>query len=267
MEDRLLTNVLLGGQGLIGTALARKLAERGEKTVVYDLKSGFDLRWKEPDEPGGDVHYWFLAWDVGGAKYIMDESEQVSIMRSNLALCDKVFGWLQKRKSPFTFVSTQMAGYPNAYGITKSVGEFWTKAIGNGLIQRFWNCYGPEEPSKRSHVIPDLVLQGHQGVIRLLSSGTERRQFLHVDDCADALIRQRQTRQPIADVTSDAWISIREIAEIVARHTGAKVVPGEKPGYESLVEPSCPLDGWNPSIDLETGIGMVIRTMKGNGWL
>jgi len=261
------TNVLLGGQGLVGTALGRKLAERGERTVVYDLKSGFDLRLSEPEEVPGDAYFWFLAWDVGGAKYIMDESEQVSILRSNLALCGKVFGWLQKRKSPFTFVSSQMAGYPNAYGVTKSVGEVWTKTIGNGLIVRLWNCYGPEEPSKRSHVIPDLVLQGRNGVVRLLTSGSERRQFLHVDDCAEALIRQRESRQPVADVTSGKWIMIREIAERIGAKMGARVVPGERPGYESLVEPALPLEGWRPRIDLDAGIGMVIRTMEENGWL
>jgi nucleoside-diphosphate-sugar epimerase len=261
------TNILLGGQGLIGTALNRKLVEIGERTVVYDLKSGFDLRLKEPDWFPGDQYYWFLAWDVGGAKYIMDELEQVSILRSNLALCEKVFGWLEKRKARFTFVSTQMVGYPNAYGVTKSVGEIWTKAIGNGLIVRLWNCYGAEEPSKRSHVIPDLIQQGQQGVIRLMTSGSERRQFLYVDDCAEALIRQRELQQPLADVTSGKWVSIREISENIGFNMGAEVVPGEKPGYESLISPKVPLKGWQPSIDLETGIKMVIQTMKNNGWL
>lgn len=261
------TNILLGGQGLVGSALDRKLVEIGERTVVYDLKSGFDLRWKEPEDFPGDSYYWFLAWDVGGAKYIMDESEQVSILRSNLALCEKVFGWLQRRKAPFTFVSTQMAGYPNAYGVTKSVGEVWTNAIGNGLILRLWNCYGAEEPSKRSHVIPDLIRQGRQGVIRLLTSGSERRQFLHVDDCAEALIRQRELRQPTAEVTSGEWISIREISERIGEIMGAEVVPGETPGYESLVDPRTPLEGWRPGIDLGTGIRMVIRTMRENGWV
>ncbi len=265
MGDR--TNVILGGQGLIGTALDRKLRETGEKTVVYDLKSGFDLRSREPDMLPGDVYYWFLAWDVGGAKYIMDESEQVSIMRSNLALCGKVFDWLQRRKARFTFVSTQMSGYPNAYGVTKSVGEIWTKAIGNGLIVRLWNCYGPEEPSKRSHVIPDLVRQGKDGAIRLMTSGIERRQFLHADDCAEAMVRQRELRQPVADVTSGSWVSIGDVAGTIGRLMGAEVIPGKKPGYESLVDPAVPLDGWRARIDLDSGIGMVIAAMRRNGWI
>lgn len=259
-------NVLLGGAGLVGSALDRKLQRRGEATMVYDLKNGFDLREYEPDS-AGDAYYWFLAWDVGGAKYLMDESQQLSILKHNLGLCEKIFGWLEKRKARFTFVSSQMAGYPNAYGLTKAVGEAWTRWIGRGLITRLWNCYDAEEPSKRSHVIPDLIVQAKTGTIRLLTSGEERRQFLHVDDVADALIHQRGTGQVLADVTSGSWISIRGVAGLVAAQLGAKVMAGERGGHESLVEPVHLLEGWKPSIDLTQGIRTVIARMTEKGYL
>lgn len=260
-------NVLLGGAGLVGSALNRRLITNGEETVIYDLKNGFDLREYEPEDVKGDVYYWFLAWDVGGAKYIMDSAQQLSILQNNLKLCEKIFAWLEKRDARYTFVSSQMVGYPNAYGATKAVGEMWTKLVGHGLTTRLWNCYDAEEPSQRSHVIPDLITQAKQGAISLLTSGEERRQFLHADDVADALILQRETGQALADVTSGTWVSIREVADIVAREFDTQIVPGANSGYESLVEPSDWLDDWQPTIDLVAGLRMVIERMEKNGWL
>ncbi len=85
-------NVLLGGAGLVGSALGRKLVATGETTKVYDLKTGVDLRQYEPEDVSDDVYYWFLAWDVGGAKYIMDDTQQLSILRNNLSLCSSSWG-------------------------------------------------------------------------------------------------------------------------------------------------------------------------------
>ena len=260
-------NVLLGGAGLIGTALDRALRDRGEETKVYDLKTGVDLREREPEDFGADTYYWFLAWDVGGAKYIMDDSQQLAILQHNLDLCHKVFGWLEKRNARYTFVSSQMVGYPNAYGVTKAVGETWARLVGRGLITRLWNCYDAEEPTHRSHVIPDLLVQAKSGTIRLLTSGDERRQFLHADDVAKALILQRESGQPLADVTSGEWVSVRQVAEMIAGEFAAQVVPGAASGYESMVEPSVLLDDWQPTIELTVGLRMVIERMVERGWL
>ena len=254
-------NVLLGGAGLVGSALNRKLQAGGEETLVYDLKSGFDLREKVPAMPGREAYYWFLAWDVGGAKYIMDKSQQRTILQNNLRLCEKVFGWLHERNASYTFVSTQMVGFDNAYGVTKAVGETWAKLVGNAVITRLWNCYDLEAPSHRSHVIPDLIAQGKTGQIRLMTCGDERRQFLHAQDVADALIHQRDTGQAVADVTSGEWITILDVARIIGATMNATVEVGDQAGYESLVEPTQLLEGWTPNIDLRTGVKMIAKRL------
>jgi len=260
-------NVMLGGEGLLGKALRPKLESLGEQTVAFDLKSGFDLRTQKlPVFPPGS-YIWFLAWDVGGAKYIMDNSQQLSILKSNLALCEAVFGWLGETRHPYSFVSTQMIDYPNAYGITKRMAEFWAKNVPGGLVSRLWNIYDAEEPSKKSHVIPDLVAQGRDGVIKLLTAGTERRQFLHAEDCAEALIHQRKNGQALADVTTGKWVPVLEVAKIIAGEFDAKVAPGPTPGYESLTDPVQPLEGWKARIDLPTGLRMVVDKMKTNKWV
>jgi nucleoside-diphosphate-sugar epimerase len=259
-------NVILGGAGLIGSALDRLLRSKGEQTIVYDLKLGFDLRLQDPPQHPVDTYYWFLAWDVGGAKYIMDDRYQVEILQSNLKLCERVFAWLRERQGKFTFVSTQMVGYPNAYGVSKSVGEYWAKVLG-GSVCRLWNVYGAEKPSLRSHVVPDLIEQGNKGFVRLGTSGEERRQFLLDDDCAEALLVQRESGQRLADITSGEWVSIRDLGAAIARIMNAKLTCGSAPGYESLVDATAPLLGWGPRVGLETGLERVVKRMRDSGWL
>ncbi len=258
-------NVLLGGEGVLGTALGTLLKSRGEEVINFDLKSGFDLREKEPPAYPKDTYYWFLAWDVGGAKYIMDPKSQTQIVRSNTRLCEKVFGWLVEREAKFHFISTQMAGYANAYGVTKALGEYWARCAG-GQVCRLWNIYDAEPVSEKSHVTGDIVSQAIRGSIKIMTSGAERRQFIHVDDCAEALLHQRDSGQPFVDITSGEWIPIRELAQTVAKLTGATLELGEKAGYESLIEPDRLIQGWKPKLSLEQGLKRVIDRMKENNW-
>lgn len=231
---------------------------------VYDLKNGFDLRLKVPKAPNG-AYCWFLAWDVGGARYILDQSMQERILRNNLRLCQSVFSWIKAERIPFTFTSTQMTAYPNAYGLTKAVGEFWAK-LSMGLIAKLWNVFDAEEPSLRSHVIPDMIQQSSTGTIELLTTGEERRQFLLADDCAEALVCQRETGQTTADITSGTWVEVREVADVIGQITGAHVVPGDQRGYETLTPVSNPLKGWNPQHTLRSGLQIVVDRMKEKSW-
>ena len=261
-EDKRMTthlNLVFGGRGLIGTALANELKAAGEAVEIYDLVDGWDLREKLPAAPGGNAFCWFLAWDVGGAKYIMDPASQVAILENNVSLCRSVFTWLRGSRIPFLFTSTQMAGYPNAYGLTKQMGEFWAGRLHGSHVCRLWNVYGPEPQSIRSHVISDLVHQGSSGHIHLQTSGDERRQFISSQDCARALIHQRDTGQAFADITSGEWIRIKDLARIVADAMGAVLDLKTEPGYESLVEPTRRLAGWEPEISLAQGVDDVIK--------
>jgi nucleoside-diphosphate-sugar epimerase len=260
-------NIILGGAGLIGRALKAELERAGESTVVLDLKHGFDLRERDPDEYPPGTYYWFLAWDVGGAKYIMNPARQIGILRNNLRLCERVFSCLACRDAPFTFVSTQMAGYPNAYGASKNVGEVWARSLSHGRIARLWNVYGAEPVGERTHLVSDLIWQGARGLIRLQTSGRERRQFIHACDAARALIVHRDNGLTQVDITSGVWVPVLEIARRVAGAMGARLDTAPEDGYESLIEPSNPLPGWHPEISLQDGIARIIEQMRAERWL
>ena len=214
---------------------------------------GQDLRRFVPPPAIGKSFVWFLAWDVGGAKYLMDPDVQLDSLAHNVALCEGVFGWLRERRTPFLFTSSQMAGYPNAYGQTKALGDFWTRALG-GQLAVLWNIYGAAPVSARSHVVPDILDQAARGVIRLRTDGSERRRFTHIDDCAVALVHQRESGQAEAHIADDEWTPVREVAACAARLFDARLELGPEPGYELLREPSLPLEGWRPRLSLEAGL-------------
>jgi nucleoside-diphosphate-sugar epimerase len=259
-------NVILGGAGLVGRALQARLAAAGEPVVSYDLATGWDLRDREPPAPAGAAFYWFLAWDSGGAKYLLDPSAQRQQLEHNTRLCQRVFGWLGDTRARFLFAGSQIAGHPSAYGVTKALAHQWTRCLG-GQLAVLWNVYGATPVSARSHVVADVVGQAvATGEIRLLTDGSERRQFLHVDDCAEALVRQRDLGRPEAHVTSGSWTPVRDVARLVADLTGAVLRLGPRPGHEVLAEPIHPVPGWKPAVSLEEGLRRTIATMRERGW-
>lgn len=251
--------IVLGGEGFIGKYLVGELRSQGAHVLVYDLKNGYDLRLSPPPLNHRNSYVWFLAWDVGGAQYLMNKQNQINILRNNLLLCQTVFPWIAEHDLPSTFVGTQMAGYPNAYGITKLVGEYWAKLTPRCIVSRFWNVYGLEDSSERSHVVTDLVRSGLDGHVSCLTSGSERRQFLYVKDCVDGLLHQRKIGQGIADISSGVWTPIRQVVETIAREIRTPAQFGDECGYESIVEPTMPLAGWSPRYSLIDGIRDMLK--------
>lgn len=256
-------NLVLGGSGLVGGALCNYLKQIGQEVINIDYQNGpeYDLRTMDLT-PYKDVHYvWFLAWDVGGAKYLTNEKNLLNIMRNNSELCTKVFGFLEQYQIPFMFTSTQLANVDNVYGLTKIVGEQWTKLLG-GKIVRFWNVYGWEVPGERSHVVPDLVHQAiKNGRIDLMTTGEEERQFVYIDDCARNLVAIRESNIDEVDMTSGSWIKIKALAEIVGQELNVPVYPGNKLGYQNKITPH---DAYTTTIQipLEEGVRRIIAKAR-----
>lgn len=257
-------NLVLGGSGLIGSALCQHLTELGQEVVNIDIKEGaeFDIRTMDLMQYKDADFVWFLAWDVGGAKFLHAKENLFNIIRNNTIICEKVFSFLHTTGIPFLFASTQMADTNNTYGVTKLLGEEWTRLLG-GTIARFWNVYGWEVPNERSHVIPDLVVKALEtGKIDLMTEGTERRQFVHINDCAKNLVRIKNADELDADLTTGEWISILGLANMIAEKTGAIVQPGTERGFENILEPTKIINSIQFDISLEQGINELIEEGK-----
>jgi nucleoside-diphosphate-sugar epimerase len=258
MKMTSIKELILGGEGLIGAALAEELRAKGREVVSLDLKSGFDLR--RPFDLTSFENcdrVWFLAWDTGGAKYLEAEDQQHQQYRNNCEISLRVFDALSRTKKPFLFATSQLAGQPNAYGTTKLMAWRWTENLG-GKVARLWNVYGWEQPTIKSHVITDLVLSGCRGRVRCLTTGEEHRRFLYKSDCVEALNLLFDGEQQTAEIAAGQWSTIREIAEEIARQLNVQAEFGNLQGSECLVDPETTLAGWFPKVTMGEGLAKVI---------
>lgn len=262
----MIKNLVIGSDGFIGKSFCSYLEKIGESVVRFDIKRSEkeDARFETLPLSGIDRVY-FLAWDVGGAKYLYKEDAQLGQLNWNLLLLQNVMKQLGESKIPFLFVSTQLAEeYDTVYGVTKRLGEIWTKLL-DGVFIRQWNVYGPmEENSIRSHVMSDFVMQAlDTGKINMMTTGEELRQFIHIDDVCSAWHHALNTNaKGIHDVTSFEWVKILDIAKMVAKHTGAEVIPGTKVGSTPLTPIKGKLQGWSTKVSLEDGIKSMVENIK-----
>jgi nucleoside-diphosphate-sugar epimerase len=259
-------NLVIGSEGFIGKPFVEFLKLKGEEVVCFDIKrsEAEDARVAEIDLKDIDRVY-FLAWNVGGAKFLYKEDLQLGQLDWNLKLLQNVMIQLEKSKKPFLFISSQLAEeYDTVYGVTKRLGEVWTRLL-NGIFIRQWNVYGPiEKESIRSHVVSDFISQAlFTGEIKMMTTGQEKRQFIHINDVCEAWYKAMGDNiKGIHDVTSFEWVKVIDLANIIAKLTGAKIIPGDKVGST----PDTPIKGkipnWSPKISLEQGLTKMIDDIK-----
>jgi GDP-L-fucose synthase len=161
------------------------------------------------------------------------------------------------------------------YAIAKIAGiklaQAYRKQYGRDYISAMpTNLYGSGDnfDLTSSHVLPALIRKTHEAKIRgsdtvtIWGSGTPRREFLHADDCADALVflLKSYSGHEHVNVGSGGDISIFELAQLVSTvvgYQGEIIRDISKPDGtpRKLMDASVIRDqGWSPKIGLEQGI-------------
>lgn len=137
------------------------------------------------------------------------------------------------------------------------------------------NLYGPNDNyhPENSHVLPALIKKFHEAKINNLPSvtvwgtGNALREFLHVDDFADACVflMQNYNETNFVNIGHGNDISIKDLAALIkniTRFTGAIVFDATKPDGtpRKLMDTSRLVSlGWKPGIELEQGVESVYR--------
>lgn len=257
-------NLVIGSDGFVGNSLCRFLESRGEKAIRFDIKRGEHEDARKAALPLENIdRVYFLAWEVGGAKYLYKKNTQLHQLKWNVRLLDNVLLQIEKHKKPFIFASSQLAEeIDTVYGATKRLGELWAQQLG-GACARFWNIYGAlEDTSERSHVAGDFVNQAiATGKIRMMTTGEEKRQFIHITDaCAGVYhIMENNRTDAIYDITSFEWVTIKKFADIIAGYANAEVIPGTEKGLtRNITATKGKPQGWSVKISLEDGIKMMV---------
>ena len=263
-------HLVLGSSGQIGAHLVKYLQNQGESVFEFDIinKEWQDLR--NSHNPVFDAYVddcdivHFLAFDVGGAKYLEKNQDKYQFINNNMKIMVNVFEVCKAKNKPIIFASSQMAemGY-SSYGMLKSLGEKITRDLG-GLVVKFWNVYGYETDPEKSHVITDFIkMAKHEGVIKMRTDGTESRQFLYADDACEALLTLAKKYKKLDKdkdycITSFEWNKVYEIAEILDVLSSCKVIPSnrkDKTQRNAMNEPNPYIKKyWQPRTSLKEGI-------------
>ncbi|WP_123041918.1 GDP-L-fucose synthase [Cohnella candidum] len=287
-----------GHRGLVGSALVRALERQGHERILHRTSRELDLRDALAVREFFDkeqVDYVFLAAaKVGGIGANYDYP--ADFIRDNLLIQTNVIEAAYRtgvRKLMFlgsTCIYPKMAPQPlredslltgtleptnEPYAIAKIAGIKMCQAYNRQFGTRFisvmpTNLYGPNDnfDIESSHVLPALIRKFHDAkrdrapYVTLWGTGTPRREFLHVDDMADACLFLMD-RYEDSDIVNIGWgedIPIAGLAELVKSIVGYE---GEI-RYDSNRPDGTPRKlvdvsklsglGWKASIPLEAGL-------------
>ena len=272
-------HLVLGSEGQIGYELTRYLKSQGYNVLTFDIIANprQDLRISENSELTSKIEecdfIHFLAFDVGGSRYLQTYQNSHKFISNNVRLMEYTFELIKRYQKPFIFASSQMSSMSySPYGVLKALGEYYTKSL-NGIIVKFWNVYGLERDLEKAHVITDFILKARsEKKIKMLTDGTEQRQFLHAEDCSRCLITLASRYTDVdhdkpLHVTSFEWVSILDIAKHVQNiHRDIEIIASEASDdvqKDARNEPDkYILKYWKPQIDLATGIHRIDKELN-----
>jgi GDP-L-fucose synthase len=292
-----------GHRGLVGSAILRNLAGRGARNIITRSRDQLDLcdqqavvRFFQRERP----EYVFLAAaKVGGI--MANSSEPALFIHDNLLIQTNVIdaAWRYgARKLLFlgsSCIYPKFAPQPireeclltgeleptnDAYALAKIAGirmcQAYRQQYGFAAISLMpTNLYGPGDnfDLTTSHVLPALLAKFHTAKtsgareVVLWGTGTPRREFLHVDDLADASVFLMQTYDSpeIVNVGVGKDLEIRELAELIRDVVGCKaeiVYDRSKPDGtpRKLLDVSRLTNlGWTARIPLREGVEQTYR--------
>jgi GDP-L-fucose synthase len=286
-----------GNRGLVGSAIVRNLISKGYKNIYSAPRTHFDLRDQNDVEKYFETNkpeYVFLAAaKVGGIKANNDYPAQ--FIRDNLQIQTNVIDAAYRhgvKKLLFlgsSCIYPKMATQPitedqlmtgpleptnDAYAIAKIAGirmcQAYRQQYGfNAISLMPTNLYGPNDnfDLETSHVLPAMIAKFHNATqnnesVNLWGDGSAMREFLHVDDLAEAcyVCMQNYDDPEIINVGTGEDVKIWELANIILEVVGFSgdvswdfTKPNGTPRKVLNIDKIKSL-GWEPKISLSEGI-------------
>jgi len=287
-----------GHGGLVGSALVRRLEQGGFTNLLLANRGELDLRdqaavesWFERKRP---EYVFLVAGTVGGI--LANSTRPAEFIYDNMMIHATVVhaAWrtgvrkllylgsscIYPRLAPQPMSEDALLGGPleptnEAYAVAKIAGiklcQAYRRQYGCDFVSAMpTNLYGPGDnfDLRDSHVLPALIRKFHEAKVagresvEIWGSGTPRREFLHVDDLADAclFLMERYDDDEHVNVGTGEDLSIRELAELVRD----LVAPGVELVFDRAKPDGMPrklLDveklhslGWRHKIELREGI-------------
>ncbi|MGX5720631.1 GDP-L-fucose synthase [Shinella zoogloeoides] len=291
-----------GHRGMVGAAIVRRLAQE-DCDILTATRKELDLTrqanveaWMEDRRPDA---VFLAAAKVGGI--LANDTYPAEFLYDNLVLETNIIHAAHRVKVQKLLFLGSSCIYPKFadqpiveeallkgeleptnewYAIAKIAGiklcQAYRKQYGDDFISAMpTNLYGPGDnfDLTSSHVVPALIRKAHQAKVDGLpeltvwGTGTPRREFLHVDDCADACVHlmKNYSGDGHINVGLGEDVTILELTRLICKvvgFTGEIVHDLSKPdGTPRKLMSAAKLRalGWNPRIGLEEGIADAYR--------
>lgn len=247
-----------GAQGMVGAALVRRLARESCADILAPTRQELDLisqsavsTWLDAHKPDVIV---IAAAKVGGI--LANSTKPADFLYDNVMIAANIIHAAARLRTPKLLFLGSSCIYPRLapqpieesalltgrleptnewYAIAKIAGiklaQAYRRQHGCDFISAMpTNLYGPGDnyDPNGSHVIPALIRRAHEAKeaqapsLSIWGTGAPRREFLHVDDCADALvwILKHYSQDEHINVGSGSDLTIRELAQLVCRAIG-----------------------------------------------
>jgi GDP-L-fucose synthase len=253
-----------GHGGLVGSAIMRRLEGAGHPNLLTATRDQLDLRdqaavnyWFRANRP---EYVFLVAGTVGGI--LANSTRRAEFIYDNLMIhatvvhASHLYGARKLLYLGSSCIYPRLAEQPmkeeelltglleptnEPYAIAKIAGiklcESYRQQYGCNFISGMpTNLYGPNDnfDLASSHVLPALIRKFHEAkaagdrVVEVWGSGKPRREFLHVDDLADACVflMEHYSGESHVNIGSGVDLSIAELAEIVRAvvHPDAEIV-------------------------------------------
>lgn len=287
-----------GHNGLVGAALVHELERRGYNNLIVANRAEVDLRdqsaVREFYRKSRPDYVFVAAAKVGGI--LANDSYPAEFIYDNLMIAaNLIHGAYQQRVKKLLFLGSSCV-YPKLSpqpiceqellsGPLESTNQWYAvaKIAGIKLCQAYrrqydcdfiaampTNLYGPGDnfDLNTSHVLPALLRKFHEAKVigarevMVWGTGTPRREFCHVDDCAAACLHLMEVYdgEDIVNIGVGRDIRIRELAGLIGEIVGYRgeiVFDSGRPDGPPVKRVDTRVInglGWRPTIDLEQGI-------------
>ena len=301
---------IAGHRGMVGSAIVRKLKSEGFDKIVTRTSKELDLRNQQAvndffseEKPDYVV---LAAAKVGGI--VANNTYRAEFIYDNLMMeANVIHAAYLNKVSKLLFLGSSciypkhapqplkeeylLQGYleptNQPYAVAKIAGielcDSYRSQYGCNFISAMpTNLYGPNDnyDLEKSHVLPALLRKfitakkNAVTTVELWGTGTPKREFLHVDDLADAcyFLLENYSEKGLVNIGCGEDVTILELAEIIKKTVGFDgeiVFDTTKPDgtMRKLMDISkIKSFGWQPSISLEDGIASVYNEIKDNVW-
>ena len=301
--------LVAGAKGMVGSAIVRKLKEKGYNNIVAGTRDWVDFTNSRETKgffSGVKPDYVFVAAaKVGGImannNYKADFLYENLMIQNNIIHNSYYFGVKKLLFLGSSCIYPKFATQPitedqlmtgaleptnDAYAIAKIAGIMMCQAYRqqhgfNAISLMPTNLYGPNDnfDLETSHVLPAMIAKFHAALnhsehweVKLWGDGSAMREFLHVDDLAEACYTcmQNYDNSEHINVGTGEDVTIKELAETIADVVGYDryinwdaTKPNGTPRKVLNVDKIKSL-GWEPKISLREGIEKTYEWYKKN---